>query len=183
MAVVHELAGGKHGGHEFRAVDHGVQAALQQTDQVFTGIALDALGFGIDAAELLFGQVAVMAFQLLLGAQLDAEIAELGLAALAVLAGTVIAAVDRAFRTAPDGLAHAAVEFILGRGAFGHRLISFHIGPNGAMKGVVLSRVAGDRSSLAGATNTNGRANPEAAQGCSMGKCCRCQCRHATMQS
>ena len=48
VAVVHELAGGEHGGHELRAIDHGIKATLEQTDQVFAGIALAALGLGID---------------------------------------------------------------------------------------------------------------------------------------
>jgi hypothetical protein len=50
------------------------------------------LGLGEDAAELLLGQVAVIALQLLLGAQLQAEIGQLALAALTVLAGAVFAA-------------------------------------------------------------------------------------------
>jgi hypothetical protein len=94
MAVVHELARGEDGRHELRAVDHGVEAALQQADQVLTGVAAQTLGLGEDAAELLFGQVAVIALQLLLGAQLQAEVGQLALAALAVLAGAVFAAVE-----------------------------------------------------------------------------------------
>ena len=49
-------------------------------------------GFGIDAAELLLGDVAVVALELLLGAQLQAEVGQLALAALAVLAGAVFTA-------------------------------------------------------------------------------------------
>ena len=112
VAVVHELTCREDGWHELGAVDHGVEAALQQADQVFTGVALDALGLCIDAAELLFGQIAVIALQLLLGAQLDAEIAELGLATLAVLAGTVVTAIDGAFGAAPDVFAIRRVNFI-----------------------------------------------------------------------
>jgi hypothetical protein len=115
----------KIGRHELGAVDDGVETALQQADQVLAGVALDALGLGVDAAELLFGQVAVIALELLLGAQLQAEVRHLALAALAVLAGAVFAAVDRGFRAAPDVFAHPAVDLVLGRGAFGHRLISF----------------------------------------------------------
>jgi hypothetical protein len=92
MAVVHELARGEDGRHELRAVDDGVEAALQQADQLFTGVAAQTLGLGEDAAELLFGQVAVIALQLLLGAQLQAEVGQLALAALTVLAGAVFAA-------------------------------------------------------------------------------------------
>jgi hypothetical protein len=121
VAVVHELARGEDGRHELGAVDHGVEPALEQADQVLAGVALDPLGLGVDAAELLLGQVAVVALELLLGAQLGAEVRQLALAALAVLAGAVFAAVDRGLRTAPDVFAHAAVDLVLGRGALGHR--------------------------------------------------------------
>ena len=52
MAVIDELARGEHGGHEFGAIDHGVEPALEQADQVFAGIALHPPGFDIDAVEL-----------------------------------------------------------------------------------------------------------------------------------
>ena len=120
MAVVHELARGEHGGDELGAVDHRVEAAFQQADQHLAGVAAHPHRVGIDAAELLLGQVAVMALQLLLGAKLDAEVGHLAAAALAVLAGAVFAAVDRTFRTAPDVLAHAAVDLVLGGSALGH---------------------------------------------------------------
>ncbi len=125
MRMVHELARGEHGRHELCTVDHSVQPPFQQPHEVLAGVALHALGLGIDPAELLFGQIAVVALELLLGAQLRAKVGHLALAALAVLAGAVFAAVHRGFRTAPDVLAHAAVELVLGRGAFGHALISF----------------------------------------------------------
>src|SRR6185503_13665345 len=63
------------------------------------------------------------ALELLLGPQLQAEVAHLALAALAVLAGAVRAAVHRGRRAAPDVLAHAAVEFMLGALALRHRRI------------------------------------------------------------
>src|SRR5690606_37021525 len=103
------------------AINDGVQTALQQADQVFTGVAAHTLGFGIDAAELLFGQVAVIAFELLLGAQLGAEIRQFALAALAVLARAVLALGKRRRGAALDVFAHAAVDLVLGSGAFGHR--------------------------------------------------------------
>ena len=120
VAVVDELTGCKHGRHKFGAVDNSVKAAFQQTNQVFTGVAFDTLGFTIDAAELFFGQVAVVAFQLLLGAQLQTEIRQFALTTLAVLAGAVFATVYRRFRATPDVFAHAAINFVLGRRAFGH---------------------------------------------------------------
>ena len=89
MAVVDELAGGERRRHELGAIDDRVQTAFQQPDQVLGGVALAARGLLVGAGELLLGQVAVVALQLLLGAQLQAEIGDLGLAALAVLAGAV----------------------------------------------------------------------------------------------
>jgi len=86
---------------------------LEQADEVLAGIAAQADRLGVVAAELLLGDVAVVALELLLGAQLRAEVAHLALAALAVLAGAVLAAVDGALRAAPDVLAHAAVELVL----------------------------------------------------------------------
>ena len=53
-----------------------------------------AIGFLISALELLFGDVAVIALQLLLGAQLHAVIGNLAFAALTVLAWAVFALVD-----------------------------------------------------------------------------------------
>src|SRR5690606_14552945 len=63
------------------------------------------------------------------GAQLQAEVAHLALAALAVLAGTVGTAVHGAVRTAPDILAHAAVEFMLGALALRHQSYSNLLSP------------------------------------------------------
>src|SRR3546814_4511825 len=84
------------------------------SDLILSGVALHARRFEIILLELLFGDVAVIALQLLLGAELDAEIRHLALAALTVLAGAIFAAVDRALRAAPDVFTHPAVEFILG---------------------------------------------------------------------
>ncbi|MPL88357.1 hypothetical protein SDC9_34377 [bioreactor metagenome] len=120
VAVVDELAGGEDGRHELGAIDDRVETALEQADQVLAGVALDALGFRVDAAELLLGHVAVVALELLLGAQLGTEVRQLALAALAVLARAVFALVQRRLGAAPDVLAHAAVDFVLGRRAFGH---------------------------------------------------------------
>ena len=120
VAVVYELTCGENGCDELGAVHNGVQAALEQTDQVFTCIAFYTLGFTVNAAELLFGQIAVVALELLLGAKLDTEVGNLALAALAMLAGAVFATVYRGFRTAPDVFAHTAVNFVLGSCAFCH---------------------------------------------------------------
>ncbi|MGY3290651.1 hypothetical protein ACVWWP_003718 [Bradyrhizobium sp. LM3.6] len=96
---------------------------LEQADQVLAGVTLEAAGLDIDAVELALGDVGVVALQLLLGAQLHAEVGELALAALAVLAGTVLAAIDGALRAAPDVLAHTAVELVLGFTALSHRVL------------------------------------------------------------
>src|SRR5690606_36595955 len=105
VAVVDELARREDGRDELGAIDDRVQARLQQADEVLRRIALAAVGFLIGLAELLFGDVAVMALQLLLGAELQAEVGHLALAALAVLAGAVFTTVDRGLRTTPDVLA------------------------------------------------------------------------------
>src|SRR3546814_627617 len=68
------------------------------------------------------GHVAIIALELLLGAQLDAEVGHLALAALSVLAGTIFALVDRALRATEDVLAHAAVELVFGAAALRHEI-------------------------------------------------------------
>ena len=98
---------------ELAAVDDRVEAALEQADQVLAAVALQADRLGVVLAELLLGNVAVIALELLLGAQLRAEVGHLALAALAMLAGAIFAAVDRALGTAPDVLAQAAVDLVL----------------------------------------------------------------------
>src|SRR5579863_4970651 len=123
VAVIDELAGGEHGGDEFGAVDHGVETALKQTDQVFTGIALHPAGFDIDAVELALADIGVIALEFLLGAQLHAEVGELALAALAVLAGAVFPAVHRALRAAPDILTHTAIDLVFRLTALCHRVL------------------------------------------------------------
>ena len=74
MAMIDELTRGKHGGHKLGTVHNRIQTALKQTNQVFAGITTNTLGFCIDAAELFFGQIAVIAFELLLGAQLQTKV-------------------------------------------------------------------------------------------------------------
>jgi hypothetical protein len=86
---------------------------LEKADQVLSRVALHPRGFLVGRQELLFANVAIIALELLLGAQLGAEVGQLALAALAVLAGAVFTAVDRGLRTAPDVFAHAAVDLVL----------------------------------------------------------------------
>jgi hypothetical protein len=87
---------------------------------VLGGRALEAGGLGVDLGELALGDVGVVALELLLGAELLAEVRKLRDAALAVLAGTALALVERALRPAPDVLCQAAVDLVLGAMALGH---------------------------------------------------------------
>src|SRR5690606_16378456 len=120
VAVVDELTGGPDGRDELGAIDDGVQTGFQQADQVFGGVALATGGLVIGLGELLFGDVAVVALELLLGLQLQAEVRNLGLAALAVLAGAVGTLVDRGLRAAPQVFTHGPVDLVLGAVALGH---------------------------------------------------------------
>ena len=119
--MVDELARGEHRRHELGAIDHRVEPALQQADQVGARVALHAHRLHIVLVELALGNVAVIALELLLGLELGAEVGRLALAALAVLAGAVFALVERAAGTTPDVLAHAAVDFVFGFCALRHR--------------------------------------------------------------
>ena len=120
VAVRHELARGEHGRHELGAIDDGVETALEQADQVLGRRALEAGGLDVDLREGALGDVGVVALELLLGAELLAEVRELRDAALAVLAGTALALVERALRPAPDVLCQAAVDLVLSADALGH---------------------------------------------------------------
>src|SRR5262249_31153713 len=111
MAVVDELTRSEDRRNELGAIDDRVETRLEQADQLFAGVTLAACSFLIGLAELLFRDVAIEALELLLGAQLYAEVGKLALAALAMLAGAVFAAVDRGLRTAPDVFAKTAVDF------------------------------------------------------------------------
>src|SRR5262249_11221092 len=94
VAVPHELARFGARGREAHAVDHVVQAPFEQLQQDLAGDAARALGHLEVAAELPF-EDAVHALDLLLLAQLQRILGELR-PALAVLAGRVVAAFDRA---------------------------------------------------------------------------------------
>ena len=107
-------------GANLARIDDHVEPALEQTDKVLRSVALHARCLDVVLLELLFGDVAVIALELLLGAQLHAVVAKLALAALAVLAGAIFAAVDRALGTSEDVLAHAAIELVFGAGALRH---------------------------------------------------------------
>src|SRR5262249_21437035 len=80
------------------------------------GIALHADGFVVDAVELALGDIAVIAPQFLLGAQLHAVVGKLAFATLAVLAGTIFAAVDGTLRAAPHLLPPTAGPLFISPG-------------------------------------------------------------------
>jgi hypothetical protein len=82
--------------------------------------ALETARLLVDAVELPLHDVGVVALELLFGAQLLAVVGELGLAALAVLAGTRLALVEGALGPAPDVLAQAPVDLVLGADALRH---------------------------------------------------------------
>jgi hypothetical protein len=87
--VRHQLARFGAGRAEAHAVDDVVQARLEQRQQVRAGVALAALGFGEVAAELAL-QHAVHALDLLLLAQLQAEVAGARAGGAAMLAGLAV---------------------------------------------------------------------------------------------
>src|SRR6185369_13685669 len=122
---VDELAGGEHRRDELGAIDDRVETALQEADQVLTGVALHPSGLDIDAVELALADVGVIALELLLGAELHAEVGQLALAALAVLAGAVLTAVHGALGAAPDILAHTAIDLVFRLTALCHRVLWF----------------------------------------------------------
>src|SRR5439155_2830686 len=87
-----------------------------------------AAGLDINAVELALADIGVIALELLLGAQLHAEVGELALAALAVLAGTVFPAVHGALRASPDVLAHTAIDLVFRLTALSHRVLFRFLG-------------------------------------------------------
>src|SRR5262249_39233064 len=120
MAVAHELAGGEYRGHELGAGHDGVEPALQQADQVLGCRTFEAPRLLVNAPELALQDVSVVALELLLGAQLLPIVRRLGRAPLTVLAGARLALVERALRPAPQLLAQAAVDLVLGANALRH---------------------------------------------------------------
>jgi len=120
MTVADELTRSENGWGELGAIDNHVEALFEQADQILAGIAFHRCSFFISAAELLFRHIAIIALELLLGAQLNAEVGQFAFAALTVLAWAVVTTIDGRFGTALDILAHTAIELIFGTGTFGH---------------------------------------------------------------
>src|SRR5207249_963488 len=103
-----------------QAIDDGAEAPLEEPDQVLRGVAGQADGLTVKVAELPFGEVAVVGLELLLGGKLRAVVGKAAAARLAMLPRAVIAAVDGAFRAAPEVLPQGAVDLVLRGCAFGH---------------------------------------------------------------
>ena len=120
VAMAHELPRSKWGWHKLRAIDEGIQAPLQKTDEVFGGVASEPRRLIIDEPELPLRDVGVVALQLLFRLQLRAEVRGLAAAALAVLAWPVFALVKRTFGTASEIFPKATVNFMLGADALCH---------------------------------------------------------------
>src|SRR4029077_16320179 len=100
------------GRRQLHAVDRRIEPALQQLDQVFAGIAAPPHRLFVKLAELPLADIGVVAFELLLGGQLGSAIRRF-LAPLSMLAGAVFAAVEGAFRAAPQIDAETAVDLVL----------------------------------------------------------------------
>jgi len=120
VAVADDLARRERRRGQLGAIDGGVETALQQADHVLAGVAAQAVRLGENLAELTLGDVAVIALERLLGAQLDAEVRDLALAARAVLAGAGFALVGGALRRAPEILADAARNLVFRLKALAH---------------------------------------------------------------
>ena len=121
VTVVDDLTCGKNRWREFCAVNDHVQTALKQANQVLTGIALKTGRIGVSAFELLLGHVTVIALELLLGAQLQAKVAHLALAALTMLARTIRTLVYGRIWTTPDVFTHPAIKFVLSASTLRHK--------------------------------------------------------------
>src|SRR5690606_25376053 len=119
-------------------------------------VALAARGFFVRRRELLLGDVAVVALQLLLGLQLQAEVRNLLLAALTVLAGAVRALVDGGFRPAPQVFTHHRVEFVLGAMALGHEFTLNMMRPGPSPDGETISTAVHASSVVDHATRRDG---------------------------
>src|SRR5689334_2482142 len=83
-------------------------------------VALKTPRFLVNAPELTFRDIPVVAAQLLFSLELNAVVGQLALAPLAMLARPVFAPIYRTFWPTPDVLAHPAVKLVLGFHALGH---------------------------------------------------------------
>src|ERR1039457_1932332 len=119
MAVVDELACGEDGRDEFRAVDHGIEPALQQGHQILARGPARACRLCVDAAELTLADIAVVALEPLLGHELGAVFGRLA-PALAMLARAVFAIIEWALGPATEIDLQAAIDLVFGFSALRH---------------------------------------------------------------
>src|SRR5439155_19753728 len=112
VTVVDDLSRGEWGRRELHAIDRGVEPALQELDQIVAGVAAASHRLFIEPPELALAVIGVVALELLLGWPLGAVVGRL-LAPLAVLARAILAAVEGAFRAAPQIDAETAVDLVL----------------------------------------------------------------------
>ena len=84
-------------------------------------VALEAKRLDVIFVELALGNIAVIALDLLLGLELGAEVGRLALAALAMLARPIFTLVVGAAGSAPDVLAHPAIDLVFRFCALRHR--------------------------------------------------------------
>ena len=110
--MINELTGSKDCGHKLRAIDHRVEPALKEPDEILTGIALTAFRVFVIMVEFILANIAILAFQLLLRLQLNAVIRRLA-TALTVLTWTVLAAIVGAFWPSPKITAETAIDLVL----------------------------------------------------------------------
>src|SRR5208337_1442724 len=120
MAMADELAGRKRCRNKRGSINDSIETPLKKSDEVFGRIAPEPRGLRIDEPELALGDVRVIALQLLLCLQLRSEVRGLSPAALAMLARSIFALVERAFRTAPEIFPEAAINFMFGADALCH---------------------------------------------------------------
>ncbi len=109
--MVDQLTGGERRRHEFHAIDHRVEPAFEQLDQVVASVAAAAHRFIVKPAKLALADIGVIALQLLFRGKLSSKVGRL-FAPLAVLARTVFAAVERALRPTPQIHLEAAVDLV-----------------------------------------------------------------------
>ena len=121
VAMVDKLPRREHRRHELHTVDHRVKPLLEQTDEVLASVTAASHRFVVSTTELLLRNIAVVATQALLGAELNTIVARFA-ASLPMLARAVFSDVHRALGPAPQVFPEAAVELVFRTQSFGHRL-------------------------------------------------------------
>ncbi len=125
MTVYNKLTSLSSGGSPTKSVDYVVEAALKDSEKVLTGDALLASSHFVIMMELVF-QNAVVALGELLSSELETIFGSL-LAALAVLTGDIVSALDSAlFSVAAIALEEKLLAFSAAESAYG-ACISCHL--------------------------------------------------------